>query len=355
MENTIILTGGGTAGHVSVNINLQDELKRHFKNIIYIGSKNGIEKELIKTRTSYEFREITTVKFDRRKLFKNFSIPCKLRKGIKEAKKILKEVNPSVIFSKGGYVGLPVVIAGKKLGIPVIAHESDLTMGLANRIAKKYASKICTNFKITAEQNGNKCIHTGMPLKSSSLSKENAKQKLGIISAKPVLLITGGSLGAKAINEFIFKNIDSLTKKYFVYHIVGKNNLNSKIKNQSYIQTEFSNEMTTIYRASDYAISRAGANTIFELLSNKVLTIFVPLPKAASRGDQIENAKFMEDAGLSLTCQQEDLSIEKVQNLLNELEKCTLIYKNAINNANFIDGTENIMNIILNETKTPSK
>ena len=219
MENTIILTGGGTAGHVSVNINLQNELKKHFKNIIYIGSKNGIEKELICKRTDYKFMQITTVKFERRKFFKNIAIPFKLKKGISEAKKILKQERPSVIFSKGGYVGLPVVIAGKKLGIPVICHESDLSMGLANKLAKKYATTICTNFKVTAEQNGEKCVHTGMPLISSPLSKEQAKQKLGIKTSKPVLLITGGSLGCKAINEFIFNNINELTKNYFVYHL----------------------------------------------------------------------------------------------------------------------------------------
>ena len=134
------------------------------------------------------------------------------------------------------------------------------------------------------------------------------------------MLVTGGSLGSKAINEFIFNNVKELTKHYFVYHLVGKHNYNSEIKFKDYVQVEFSNDMQTVYRASDYAISRAGANTIFELLSNNILTIFVPLPKAASRGDQIENAIFMEKDGVSLTCNQEDLSLEKVQSLLETLK-----------------------------------
>lgn len=353
MENCIVLTGGGTAGHTSVNINLQNELKKHFKKIVYIGSENGIEKELIKKRTNYEYKSITTVKLERKKFIKNLSIPIKLSKGIKEAKTILKELSPSVIFSKGGYVGLPVVIAGSKLGIPVICHESDLSMGLANKLAKKYADKICTNFEITAKENGKKCEQTGMPILISSLTKSRAKEKLGINSNKPILLVTGGSLGSKAINEFIFNNIENLTEKYFVYHLVGKNNLNPKIKNKDYLQVEFSNDMLTLYKASTYAISRAGANTIFELLSNQILTIFVPLPKNVSRGDQIENANFMEKQGLSKTCNQDELSIEKVQNLLENLKNNAQKVKNNIKNAKIEDGTNKIINIILNAKKTP--
>ena len=139
-NNCIVLTGGGTAGHVMVNINLKEELKKHFKQIIYIGSENGIEKELITKLTDYKYVSIPTVKFDRRRIYKNFSIPFKLSKSIKEASKIIKFYNPQVVFSKGGYVGLPVVIAAKKIKIPAICHECDITMGLANKIAKRYAT-----------------------------------------------------------------------------------------------------------------------------------------------------------------------------------------------------------------------
>lgn len=352
MNNTIILTGGGTAGHVTVNINLQYELKKHFSKIIYIGSKNGIEQKLIKSNTDYDFYEIPTVKFERKKLLKNLLIPFKLRKSINEAKNLLKKFKPSIVFSKGGYVGLPVVIAAKKLNIPVVCHESDITMGLANRLAKKYANIICTNFKITAEKNGKKCIHTSMPIPLSNLTKEEAKLKLNIKTNKKILLVTGGSLGAKSLNEFIFKNINELTKKYYIIHLVGKNNFNKKIKNENYKQIEFSNDMWTIYKASDYAISRAGANTIIELLSNKILTIFIPLPAKVSRGDQIENAKFLEQKNLAKMILQEDLTIEKVQNLLIYLENNSKNIKNNIKNANFEDGTKNIIDIILKQKNT---
>ncbi len=351
-NNTIVLTGGGTAGHVTLNINLKNELEKHFDKIVYIGSKNGIEKELILKNTNYTYHEITTVKFKRKKLFKNLAIPFKLKKGIKEATEILKKVKPNIVFSKGGYVGLPVVIAAHKLKIPVICHESDITMGLANKLAKKYANVICTNFKSTAEKHGKKCVHTGMPLNISTLSKEDAKNKLNIKTNKPVLLITGGSLGAKSINEFIFKNIDVLTKDYYVIHLVGKNNSNTKILNKDYKQIEFSNNMWLIMRATDFAISRAGANTIIELLSNNILTIFIPLPKTVSRGDQIDNAKFLENQNLSKTILQEELTLEKLQKTLDFLKNNANMVKKSIKIANFENGTKKIINIILKEKST---
>ncbi len=351
MENkTIILTGGGTAGHVMVNINLENELKKYFDNIIYIGSKTGIEKELINSQTSYKYETINTTKFNRENFCKNFAVPFKLFSCIKEAKQLLKKYKPSIVFSKGGYVGLPVVIAAKQLGIPAICHESDLTMGLANKVGKLYATKICTSFKKTAEKGGKKCIHTSMPLKLSKLSKQEAKNKLKISSNLPVLLVTGGSLGAKAINNFIFENIDDLTKKYYVLHLVGKGNLNGKLKNKTnYQQIEFSNDMWTIFKASDYAISRAGANTILELLSNEILTIFVPLPKSVSRGDQIENAKYLETMGVSKTLLQENLTLDNLSNLLETLKTNIAEIKKAIKKQNICDGTKNIINLILDE------
>ena len=351
-NNSIILTGGGTAGHVTLNINLESELKKHFDKIIYIGSKNGIENELIKKNTSYKYFPITTVKFERRKLLKNLAIPFKLKKGIKEATEILKQAKPEIVFSKGGYVGLPVVIAAHKLKIPVICHESDISMGLANRLAKKYANVICTNFKQTAEKYGKKCKHTGMPLKLVNLSKSEAKSKLNIKTNKPVLLITGGSLGAKTINEFIFNNINELTKNYYILHLVGRHNLNKNINAKDYKQIEFSNNMWMLMKASDFAISRAGANTIIELLSNQILTIFIPLPKGVSRGDQVDNAKYLESQNLSTTILQENLSLKNLKNKLDYLKNNETIIKNSIKKAAFEDGTKKIINIILEEKST---
>lgn len=348
INDTIVLTGGGTAGHVMPNINLSKSLHKHFSKIVYIGSSNGIEKELVKSKTDYIFEEITTTKLNRNKIFKNLSIPFKLSKGKSEASKLLKKYKPSIVFSKGGYVGLPVVMAAKKLHIPVVCHESDITMGLANKLAKKYATTICTNFQTTALKNGKKCVHTGMPLITSNLSKNEAKQKLGIITNKPVLLIVGGSLGAKSINNFVFNNLKTLTQNYYVIHITGKGN-KKEISEKDYQQIEFSLDMCTIYRASDFAISRAGANTIIELLSNKILTVFVPLPKGASRGDQVQNAAYLQNNNLAKSITQENLTINTLLSSLSYLKHNQTQIKSAIKNANFEDGTNKIMDIILKE------
>ena len=353
MKNgTIILTGGGTAGHVCPNINLSKELNKYFDKIIYIGSKNGIEKKLIISQTNFDYKSISSVKFIRRKLIKNLLIPFKLAKAISEAKKILKETKPSIVFSKGGYVSVPVVIAASKLKIPIICHESDISMGLANKIASKYATKVCTNFEVTAIKNKKKFIKTGSPLPISNLTKSEAKEKLKIKTNKPILLITGGSLGASIINELVFNNIDLLTQKYFVIHLVGKNNLNKKLsKKNDYKQIEFSDDMWTIFKATDLAISRAGANTILELMINQIPTIFIPLPKGISRGDQIENAKYIKSLSCSKTIFQDELNFKKLQNELNLLEKDANFIKNQIKKQNFSDGTNLIIDIILENKK----
>lgn len=350
MEKCIILTGGGTAGHTTLNIKLKDELAKYFDKIVYIGSKTGIEKELIKNNTNFIYEEISTVKLDRSKFFSNLAIPFKLNKAIKDAKKIIKKYNPSVIFSKGGYVGLPVTIAGKKLDVPVICHESDLTMGLANKLAKKYAKIICTNFEKTAKIDKKKCKYTGMPLILSKKTKSEAKKELKIMSAKPVLLVTGGSLGAKALNDFIFNNIDMLTKSFYVLHLTGKNNSNPNIVNPSYTQIEFCNNMPLIFKASDYAISRAGANTCIELLSNQILTIFVPLEKG-SRGDQVQNAEHLKNENLCYLIREPNLNLQNFYNAIDYLQKNAKTIKNNIKNAQITDGTQKIIKIILDNSK----
>lgn len=351
MNKTIILTGGGTAGHVCPNINLKNQLTQYFDRIVYIGSENGIEKKLIQSQTNYEYHSISAVKFVRKNLLKNIALPFKLSKSINEAKIILKEINPSIVFSKGGYVSLPVVIAAHKLKIPVISHESDITMGLANKIASKYSTVVCTNFQITALKNKKKFICTGSPLPLSNLNKQEAKHKLGIETTKPVLLVTGGSLGAKAVNEVIFSSIDELTKSYYVIHLVGRNNLNKKIQAKDYRQIEFSNDMWTLFKAADFAISRAGANSILELLANKIPTIFIPLPKGVSRGDQVDNSKYLEKLGVAKVIFQNELNSQKLQNTLKNLEKEAKNIVFAIKKQNFEDGTYKIINLILKHKK----
>lgn len=351
-KGTIVLTGGGTAGHVCPHINLEKDLNKHFEKIVYIGSENGIEKNLVTSQTNYNYKSIPVVKFIRKNIFKNLMLPFKLSKATKAAKEILKENNPSIIFSKGGYVSLPVVLAANKMKIPIICHESDISLGLANKIASKRAKIVCTNFEITAKKNDKKFIYTGSPLPVSNLTKSQAKEILKIKTQKPILLVTGGSQGAESINKIIFENVDELTQKYYIIHLVGKNNLNKKLLNKpNYKQIEFSNQMWTIFKATDYAISRAGANSVLELLANKIPTIFIPLPKGISRGDQIDNANYLDSLGVAKVINQSELSFKKLQNELNLLENQSNFIKNQIELQKFEDGTQKLINIILNNKK----
>ena len=316
--STIVLTGGGTAGHVTANINLLPHLQKHFNHIEYIGSKTGIEKELICAQ-NIPYHTITTTKFVRKSILKNLKIPFELAKGTKEAKKLLKQIKPSVVFSKGGFVSVPVVLAAKKLGIPVIAHESDLSPGLANRLVSKKCKTIFTSFEQTAQKlkNGR---YSGPPLAAPlDISKEDAKISLGITTSRPVLLITGGSSGAKALNSAMEAALPEITKEYFVIHLTGKGN-KTNFSSLSYIQAEYHNNMPLLMRAADFSITRGGSNTIFELAANNVPMAIVPLPKGTSRGDQIENAAYFKSKGYSITLFQESLNKKSIIFALKELK-----------------------------------
>lgn len=310
----IALTGGGTAGHVTPHLALLPELKQHFNDIIYLGSENGIEREII-SKYNIRYFSTTTTKLIRKNIFKNLSIPFKLLKGIKEAKKILKSEKPNIIFSKGGFVSLPAVIAGHKLGIPIIIHESDLTMGLANKIASKYADIVCTTFEETAKKIKDKGLYTGSPIRKTDSSFTNPFN-----NHKPILTITGGSQGAKTINTAVRNNLDNLLNQYNIIHIVGKGNLEN-INRKGYKQIEFTDDILSIFRNSHIVVSRSGSNTIFELLKLGIPMILIPLPKGNSRGDQIDNAKYFESKGYAKILLQENLTNESLIKIINEMEE----------------------------------
>ena len=317
---TIVLTGGGTAGHVTPHLNLLPYLRKDFDQIVYIGSKNGIEKTLAQN-AGILYHAVTTTKLVRGKrlFFKNLKIPFELAKGKKEATKLLKQLKPAVVFSKGGFVSVPVVLAAKKLKIPVIAHESDLSVGLANQLIAKKCKTVFTSFPQTAAKlkNGK---YSGAPTKRPlSISTEEAKSRLGIKTSKPILLVTGGSSGAKALNTQIKKALPLLTKEFFIYHLTGKGN-KIDYSSTNYKQVEYTNQMPLLMCAATYSITRGGSNTIFELAANQVPMIIVPLPKGASRGDQIENAAVFSESGYSITLNQNDLSPETIEKSLQILQ-----------------------------------
>lgn len=344
---TIVLTGGGTAGHVMPNLALKPYLKPHFNKLIYIGSFGGMEKNLVASSGDFDYYGVTTVKLARDKILSNFTIPFKFAKGIKEAKEILRQVHPDVVFSKGGYVSLPVVYAAHSLGIPVIAHESDLSMGLANKLSKRACSQICTTFEDTAKHLGSKGIYTGSPM----VKQNPTRPAFLATNSKPVLLITGGSLGSKAINDAVFASAKELSNAFFVIHQVGKKNTCPNISYPNYKQVEFADNMASLMQSADMVICRAGSNTIFELAHYKKPMLLIPLPKGASRGDQVDNAKYFERLGYAKVLQQSDLDPDTLLANVFDLYQNRGTYVKALSAAPLPDGTSKIVETILKYCK----
>lgn len=346
---TIILTGGGTAGHVMPHLAILDDLKKHFDNIIYIGSENGIERKIIEEK-NIKYYPVTTVKFIRSFTLKNLLIPFKLIKGIRECKKIIKKENPNIIFSKGGFVAVPVALAANKCGISIVAHESDLTLGLANKIIYKKCKVMCTSFDVTAESL-KKGFYSGPPLRPSLFRGDKFKAKVKRDTGKKTLLIMGGSLGARAINKVIFECAESICKKLNIIHIVGKGNLINKPMPNNYTQIEFTSEIEDIFACSDYVISRAGSNSIFEFLALKKPLLLIPLPIDESRGDQILNTEYLLKNKLALSLEQKNLTKEnlasKIEELINEEDNL----KKQIENFTLPNGNKNLIEQILKYSK----
>ena len=322
----IVLTGGGTAGHVTPNIALLPSLRELGYDITYIGSHDGIEKELAASN-SLPYYAISCGKLRRYLDLKNLRDPFLIIKGFFEAKKLLKKIKPDVVFSKGGFVSVPVVLAAKTRRIPVISHESDMTPGLANKISAPFAWKICCNFPETLNNlPKEKAVLSGSPIREELFTgnKEEGLKLCGFNSEKPVILVTGGSLGSAILNDAVRRILDSLTKDFQIVHLCGKGNIDESLLNvEGYKQIDYANkEMKDLFALSDLIISRAGANAICEILSLNKPNILIPLSKNASRGDQILNARSFEKQGFSVVIEEEDLSDEK---LLDEIRK---LYEN---------------------------
>ena len=349
---TIILTGGGTAGHVIPNLNLIPLLQEKFDRIIYIGSENGIEKDLVSKYHNVEYYPITTTKLKRSLSFKNLLIPFRLIKGTKQAKSIIAETLPNVIFSKGGFVSLPVVLAGKKMHIPMVAHESDLSVGLANRLVKRKFKVICTTFPETAQKLKNG-IYTGPPIEKATISEQEKtrfRQKYNLTSKKPICLVIGGSLGATAINDAITSCLDTIIKTHQVFHITGKNKA-TQIKKDGYHQAEFITEMPTLLSITDIAITRGGSNAIWELLLNNIPMIIIPLSKG-SRGDQIENAEYFASKNYALKLDEKDLTPHNLIKSYTKLVKISNILRNSNKHALPPNALHHIYNEIVKHSKT---
>ncbi len=319
----VMLTGGGTVGHVMLNKLLIPEFQNKNIEPHYIGSKKGIEKDII-SEMNIPYHEISSGKLRRYLSFENLKDIFKVVKGVLDAKKILKREKPLFVFSKGGFVSVPVVLAAAATDVPVYIHESDLTPGLANRIASKFATKVFTTFEATAEKfTDAKAEYLGPVIRPELLegTHEAGYALTGFNSGRPVLIVMGGSLGAKKINEFVHDNIDTLTEKYQVIHLTGKGNVNKRIRSAGYKQFEFvGDELADLLAISDIVLSRSGSNAIFELLLAKKPMILIPLGLDQSRGDQIQNAKHFKKQGYAEVLKEEDLNLENLYEKLDYIE-----------------------------------
>lgn len=343
----VVLTGGGTGGHVIPNLAVIDELrKKAGVEILYIGSKNGPEKKLI-NKIGVRYVGISSGKLRRYLSFENFKDLFKVPIGYFEAKKALKKFEPDVVFSKGGYVSVPVVVAASRLKIPIIVHESDISPGLANKIGFRYADKICLSFEESRsylkKSYEKKVVMTGNIVRTELAEgdKERGYKFTGFDRHRPVILIMGGSQGARQINELVRASLDELVKKFQIVHIVGKGNLDIGVHKKGYVQYEFLNEqLKDIYAISELVISRGGANSLSEFAFLKKKVLVIPLETGASRGEQVDNASyFVRNFGWSM------ISGEITRE--DFIKNIELVFNNGDNKeANFKNGLKSVINLL---------
>lgn len=346
----IVLTGGGTAGHVTPNIALLPALKERSYEIEYIGSYQGMEKDLIEAQ-NIPYHGISSGKLRRYLDLKNLSDPFKVIKGLGQSFRLLGKIKPNVVFSKGGFVSVPVVLAAKMRRIPVIIHESDITPGLANKISIPAAKKVCCNFPETLKYlPAEKAVLTGSPIRQELLNgtPEDARSYCHFKTGRPVLLIIGGSSGAKVINDTIRRLLPELLKNYQIIHLCGKGNLDSSLtKTEGYAQFEYiSQQLKDMFALSDIVISRAGANAICELLALHKPNILIPLSAAASRGDQILNANSFEKQGFSYVLKEEDLTESALLDAIRQVAENKNTYIDAMKKSGQMDSIQTIVDLI---------
>lgn len=317
MPKTIVLTGGGTAGHITPNLSLIPLLLERGWAVHYIGSKAGMEKDLVGLLPGVAYHGIPSGKLRRYLDPKNLTDPFRVMAGTAQAVRLLRKLKPAVVFSKGGFVSVPVAWAARLTGTPLVLHESDLTPGLANRMALPSATRICTTFPETARHLGAKARHTGTPIRRALFEGDGQKglARCGFAPAGlPVLLMMGGSLGANSVNAVLRRLLPKLMKSFRVIHICGKGNLDESLRQTAgYAQFEYvSDGLNDLLASAQLIVSRAGANSIFEFLALKKPMLLIPLPLAASRGDQIDNAKSFARQGIAQVLYQEDMTADSL-------------------------------------------
>ena len=346
----ILLTGGGTAGHVTPNIALLPHLKEAGFDISYIGSYQGMEKELIEAQ-GIPYYGISSGKLRRYFDPKNFSDPFKVVKGLGQAIHLIHKLKPNVVFSKGGFVSVPVVLAAKFCHVPAIIHESDITPGLANKIAIPCATKVCCNFPETMKYlPADKAVLTGSPIRRELLRGDAsaARELCGFDESRPVLFIIGGSSGSVIINRVVREALPTLLEHFQVAHMCGKGNLEPSLApTKGYRQFEYiGRELNDIFAMSDIVVSRAGANSICELQALHKPNLLIPLSAAASRGDQILNASSFEKQGFAKVLLEENLNEKSLIEAVEELYKDRDRYIRAMKESRSLDSIDMIVELL---------
>ena len=350
MSKIIVLTGGGTAGHVTPHLALIPELKKRGYEIHYIGTENGIEHEMMNRVEGVTYHAVKSGKLRRYFDLQNLTDPFRVLMGAEESVRIIRKLRPNVCFSKGGFVAVPVVWGAWRAGVPIVCHESDLTPGLANKICSRFAKKIATTFPECAEALGEKAEMTGTPMRPELFSgrREEGLRLAGFSGEKTVLLMTGGSLGAQSVNRVLREALPDLLPDMDIIHICGKGNLSEELRDTpGYTQFEFvTDELPHLFAAADIVLSRAGSNSLCELQALKKPMLLVPYPLSASRGDQVLNARSYAQRGLALVLEQEQMTRETLVAHLHQLleQKDQLIH--ALENAPEPNGTARILEMI---------
>ncbi len=342
----IVFCGGGSAGHVIPNVAIIEQLKG-ITECVYLGT-NGIEKKIC-ADNNIKFYEAEAVKLVRGKILCNLALPFKLIKSIKQAKKILEDIKPDLVFCKGGYVCVPPAIAASKLGIPVITHESDISAGLANKFIAKRCEKVLTSFPQTAKS-FDRGIYTGTPMRNSLFDRNRAKAREKFnLDMRPTVLVTGGGNGSKKINNAVRNIAPKLCKDYNIIHLCGKGKA-VPLSVYGYKQIEFESDMGLVYSCTDVAVSRCGSNTANELIALKIPSLFIPLENKRSRGDQVKNAEYFKNKKLCRVLKESELTeqklIENIYALLNDTK-----LKKALDETSVKCGNEKILKEIINTLK----
>ena len=344
----IVLTGGGTAGHVSPNQALIPHLEREGWDIHYIGTKAGIERTLIEPISGVTYHAVSSGKLRRYFDWKNFTDPFRVIAGAFQSFNIIRKLKPSVVFSKGGFVSVPVVIGAALCGVPVVMHESDITPGLANKICKPFSKAICTTFPECAKLLGSKGIETGTPLRAQIFSgtREKGLELTGFDGSRPILMMIGGSLGAQSVNAVLREALPTLTQKYDVLHVCGKGNLAHELNGMSgYRQFEYmTDELPSAFACADILLSRAGSNSLSEILALKKPALLIPYH--SGRGDQVLNANSLKARGLAHVMIQSDLTAKTLVPAINALYEERELLIQRIAALPDADGTQAVLNQI---------